>query len=77
MVVWSSLINGQSNIVGQMYKSSGVQIGGQFVVNTAPSTDWSTPIVAMDAAGDFVVVWSGQATGAAVSDISDIYGRHL
>ncbi len=75
VVVWSSLINGQANILGQMYKSSGVQIGGQFIVNTAPSTSWNTPVVAMDAAGDFVVVWSGQATGAALSDISDIYGR--
>ncbi len=75
VVVWSSLINGQANIIGQMYKSSGVQIGGQFVVNTSPSTSWATPKVAMDAAGDFVVVWAGRATGSTLSDITDIYGR--
>jgi hypothetical protein len=75
VVVWSSTIGGQSNIIGQMYKSSGVQIGGEFVVNTAASTNWSTPAVAMDAAGDFIVVWAGQTTGSTSPDIADIYGR--
>ena len=75
VVVWSSLINGQANIIGQMFKSSGVQIGGEFIVNTTASTDWATPSVSMDASGDFVIVWSGQTTGSTSSDITDVYGR--
>jgi hypothetical protein len=75
VVVWSSTVNGQTNIVGQMYKSSGVQIGGEFQVNTTASKSWNSPKVAMDASGDFVIVWSGQSTGSTSSDISDIYGR--
>ena len=75
VVVWSSFINGQSNIIGQMFKSSGVQIGGEFIVNTTASANWVTPSVGMDAAGDFVIVWSGQTTGSTSSDITDVYGR--
>jgi hypothetical protein len=75
VVVWTSKINGQTNIVGQMYKASGVQIGGQFQVNTTASTSWGSPDVAMDAAGNFVIVWCGAGPNATANNTSDIYAR--
>ena len=76
VVVWTSDIKGQTNIVGQLYKSSGVQVGSEFQVNTTASTSWGTPDVAMDSAGDFVVVWSGFGPNSnATTNPSDIYAR--
>src|SRR5437773_4065753 len=59
VVVWGS--NGQDGsgygIVGQRYASSGAPIGAEFAVNTYTTGDQSSPEVASDGAGDFVVVW--------------------
>jgi hypothetical protein len=76
VVVWTSTIGTQTNIIGQMYKSSGVAIGGEFQVNTTASTTWNHPDVAMDAAGDFTIVWCGFGPNSnTTSDTSDIYAR--
>ena len=75
VIVWTSVIKGQTNIVGQMYKSSGVEIGGAFQINTSTSTSWGSPAVAMDSAGNFVVVWSGAGPNASANNTSDVYGR--
>src|SRR5438552_10455192 len=60
VVVWASA--GQdgsgSGIFGQRYSSSGPALGPEFRVNTYTTTDQSSPAVAADAAGNFVVVWS-------------------
>jgi hypothetical protein len=45
-------------LFGQRYANSGVRLGSPFRVNTTPAS--SVPAsVAVDAAGDFVVVWAG------------------
>ncbi|MGO9109891.1 MAG: Calx-beta domain-containing protein [Thermoguttaceae bacterium] len=76
VVVWTSIINGATNIVGEMFQANGTQIGAQFTANTSPSTSWGSPDVAMDAAGGFVVVWSGAGPNAnAQTDPSDIFAR--
>src|SRR5436190_796399 len=60
VVVWASA--GQdgsgSGIFGQRYSSSGPALGPEFRVNTYTTSDQSSPSVAADAAGNFVVVWS-------------------
>jgi hypothetical protein len=72
VVVWESQ-DGPSpstdrNVVAQRYDSSGAQIGGEFQVNTYTTNAQSNPSVAMDGAGNFVVVWN--SAGSAGSDTS-------
>ncbi len=70
VVVWTS--EGSSgtdtgfSIQGQRYASNGSTVGGEFQVNTYTSSDQVRPKVAMDADGDFVVVW--QSAGSSGTD---------
>ncbi len=76
VTVWTSDIGGLTNIVGQLYTAAGTEIGQEFTINVTASTTWGQPSVAMDAAGDFVVVWSGFGPNSnAQTDPSDIFGR--
>lgn len=73
VAVWQS--DGSDNgdtvgfsIQGQRFEADGTPIAHQFRVNTTILTDQLLPAIAMDAAGDFVVVWlsdegSGQPFG--------------
>jgi hypothetical protein len=55
-------------LFGQRFDPNGVRLGGEFAVNTFTSSDQSTPSVAIDGAGNFVVVWSaGPAAGDVIS----------
>jgi hypothetical protein len=45
------------DIYGQRFDASGARVGGEFQVNSFTSYDQKNPQVAMDATGDFVVVW--------------------
>jgi hypothetical protein len=65
VVSWNSLGQDGSyafGIYAQRYNALGVAQGTEFQVNTYTTNDQSSPSVAMDAAGDFVVSWesSGQ-----------------
>ena len=75
VVVWTSIINGKTNIEGQLYRPSGTTIGQEFQVNSTISTSWSNPDVAMDSEGDFVVTWSGAGPSASAADPSDIFAQ--
>ncbi|MEA5604841.1 beta strand repeat-containing protein, partial [Nostoc sp. UHCC 0252] len=59
IISWTS--NGQDGssdgIYAQRYNSSGVAIGGEFLVNTYTNNSQANPAVAMDATGDFVISW--------------------
>ena len=44
-------------VIGQRYDSSGNAIGGEFIVNSDTLGNQQAPDVAMDADGNFVVVW--------------------
>ncbi|MCA9098489.1 MAG: hypothetical protein KDA36_08890, partial [Planctomycetaceae bacterium] len=69
VVVWTSG-GGQDGsnygIYAQRYNASGVAQGSEFRVNTYVTNSQTSPDVAMDADGDFVVVWQsyGQDGGA-------------
>ena len=63
VVVWVSLGSAGTDsdgfsIQGQRFASDGSMAGPQFQVNTYTTDDQREPTVAMDAAGDFVVVWN-------------------
>ncbi|MBN3891790.1 MAG: cadherin-like domain-containing protein [Nostoc sp. JL31] len=59
IISWTS--NGQDGsgygIYAQRYNSSGVAIGGEFLVNTYTNNSQTNPTVATDATGDFVISW--------------------
>ncbi|NQT04126.1 MAG: hypothetical protein HQ580_19020 [Planctomycetes bacterium] len=59
VIVWESVNvpeEGKKAICGQLYDSNGLRIGTEFVVNDGPS-DGRYPDAAMDAEGNFAVVW--------------------
>jgi hypothetical protein len=61
VVVWSSYgqdAPGGRGIVGRRFDAAGVAVGGEFPVNAYTTSDQRFPNVAMDASGNFVVVWS-------------------
>jgi hypothetical protein len=59
VVAWTSAVQdaGGYGVFGQRYDAAGVPIGGEFQVNTFTTGNQSAPATAMDAAGNFVVVW--------------------
>jgi hypothetical protein len=60
VVVWVSAQQDGSvrGIFGQRYAASGTPLGPEFRVNTYTTNHQRAPDVALDAAGNFVVVWS-------------------
>lgn len=60
VVVWQSF--GQDGyeygIVGQKFTNRGVNVGYEFIVNNNPKGSQEFPDIAMDAAGNFTVVWT-------------------
>ncbi len=59
VVTWVS--DGQDGsgwgIYAQRYNAAGVAEGAEFLVNTVTSSNQSSPAIAMDADGGFVVTW--------------------
>ncbi len=73
VVVWQSYGSAGSDgsafsVQGQRYDASGAAVGSEFQVNTYTTGDQGDPSVAVDADGDFVVVW--ESYGSAGSDTS-------
>lgn len=58
------------SIQGQRFTSAGVPAGDEFQINTYTVETQSLPAVAMDDAGDFIVVW--QSEGSTGSDDNDL-----
>ncbi len=50
-------------------------VGVEFQVNTYTTEDQISPSVAMDADGDFVVVWTSEGSAGTDTDLSSIQGR--
>lgn len=60
VVVWESSIQGLndfSSIYAQRYDAAGAAVGGEIQVNSTEGEDHQFPKVAMNATGQFVVVW--------------------
>jgi len=59
VVVWSSWFVSKSNeIRGQRFAANGTPVEGEFEINTTQPGNQKEPSVAMDAEGNFVVVWN-------------------
>ncbi|MBN3961089.1 cadherin-like domain-containing protein [Nostoc sp. NMS8] len=52
----------KNGIYAQRYNSAGVAQGVEFRVNSTTSGDQNNPTIAIDAAGDFIISWTGQDT---------------
>ncbi len=63
VVVWTSETGDGSNdgVFGQRFNASGSKVGSEFQVNTYTTGDQGYPSLAMDRAGNFVVVWQSAA----------------
>jgi hypothetical protein len=63
VVTWASAGQDGSGwgVYAQRYSATGAPLGGEFRVNTTTLSDQTSPSVAMDANGDFVVVWQSNA----------------
>ncbi len=62
VVVWTvqrTLFGDYADIVARRFDASGTPIGGEFQVNTYTTGAQLGPTVAMDATGDFLIVWHG------------------
>ena len=69
VVVWESSSSTASDtsgwsVHGQRFSADGAPLGNQFQVNTYTSGGQRTPRVAAGGAGEFVVVWQSQGSGA-------------
>ena len=54
---------GGKGVYARLYDASGAPQTGAILVNTTTSNNQEQPAVAMDGAGNFVVVWSGNGVG--------------
>jgi len=57
VVFQSDVPDNITDVAARLYDAAGVPLGNQFQVNTTGPNDTMFPVVAMDADGDFVVVW--------------------
>jgi len=83
VVTWTSTVLGNSDIIGERFDSNGTPMGNPgtplvktFAVNTTLAGNQIGSCVAMDTAGDFVVVWSGTGPNTdLLNNTSDVYGQ--
>jgi hypothetical protein len=75
VVVWNS--TGQDGdgggVFAQRFDNSGTRVGSEFKVNAYTTGDQQYPVVAMNGAGDFVVVWVGSGS----TSVKGIFARRF
>ena len=64
-----------SSIQAQRYNSSGTAQAGEFQVNSCTTNDQQYPTVALNADGDFVVVWDSSGSSGTDTDSASIQGQ--
>jgi hypothetical protein len=75
VVTWQSenqtaAIDGMYDVYAQRFSNTGNAVGSEFLVNTEIEDNQSSPVVAMDGNGEFVVAWqSGNQVPGGVFDI--------
>ena len=71
VVAWEGEDANNSGVFARRYDNTGVAQGGVLAVNLTTQGEQQRPDVAMDAVGNFVVVWDGEAA----TDSKGIYGQ--
>src|SRR5262245_23675478 len=64
VTVWRRPVAGTTSIFGQRFASSGNALGTEFQVNSSTNDHHRAADVAMEADGDFVVVWFSDDLGS-------------
>jgi hypothetical protein len=79
VVTWTSANQVSStsadDIYARRYAANGTTLGGEFLVNTSTTGNQQAPSIAMDAAGDFVIVWRSAHINPTFGD--DIYAQQF
>src|SRR5262249_18836526 len=80
VVVWQSAGSASTDVGGfsvqaQRYDPSGTGAGAQFQVNSYTTADQVPPAVAIDSAGDFVVVWFSTGSAGGDTSLQSIQGQ--
>ncbi|MCA3272608.1 MAG: putative Ig domain-containing protein [Roseomonas sp.] len=57
VIAWDSPDGSGDGVYAQRYNVAGAALGGEFRVSTATSDDQFNPTVAMDASGEFIIIW--------------------
>src|SRR5688500_442573 len=70
VIVWAS--GSDNGIHAQRFDSAGTTVGSEFHVNSATTDSGQRASVAMDASGDFVVIWNGTNILARRFDSADV-----
>jgi hypothetical protein len=75
VVVWRGVGQGDANlgVFGQRFASSGAPLGPEFRVNTNTTDLQADPSVAVDSAGNFVIVWA--SSGGYGGAPADLFGQ--
>jgi hypothetical protein len=66
VIVWQSNSAYNTDVYAQRYTNTGATAGTEFRVNTITSGHQTDVSVAMDADGDFVIVWQSNANGSEI-----------
>ncbi|MEP3389306.1 MAG: putative Ig domain-containing protein [Reichenbachiella sp.] len=74
VVVWEgeSITDG-SGIIGQRFNADGTEEGSEFQINTTTDNTQSSPDVAIDGSGRFIVTWSGYAGTSRTGVFAQMY----
>ncbi|MEE8522568.1 MAG: PQQ-dependent sugar dehydrogenase, partial [Thermoanaerobaculia bacterium] len=80
VVVWESFgLNGGDSssfsIWGQRFDSTGALVGGEFRINTYTTGPQDRPAVAVDSAGNFLVVWESNGSSGTDTSQDSIQGQ--
>jgi uncharacterized repeat protein (TIGR01451 family) len=79
VVVWENgALSGDGSsfsVWGQRFDSSGGSVGGEFLINTYTPGAQERPAVAVDPAGNFLVVWQSGGSSGTDTSIRSIQGR--
>jgi len=59
VVIWTATVGGGTDLFARRFDPSCNPLGDEFRINSPTSGDESAPVAASDAAGNFVVAWSG------------------
>ena len=76
VVTWASEgqdPDGSWGIYARRFSAMGVALGSEFRVNTNTANDQTSPSVAMDSFGDFIIVW--ETKGQTFSYLDDVKGQ--
>ncbi|WP_422361023.1 putative Ig domain-containing protein [Reichenbachiella sp.] len=74
VVVWQGESSADgSGIIGQQYNPDGTKNGSEFQINTTTDNNQSSPDVAIDGSGHFIVTWSGYAGSSRTGIFAQMY----